>query len=524
MTIKGLNKKEVVKAIVTTRNLKEAADKLRVNQHSLRGYMHSVGIKARELKRSVCVSCGVKLQTDDESLCKECAATKEGHILRSKLPYLDNLGKGLYLITGMSVRSEVFEKALKACETFAKVHDAKIMIVGGRAHVKALSSQPNTFDKRVSKYIIRGARLNNNLEVVDLELNPQQLNPVGGLERYGILSNPAQSIIVSHPYFQMRMFASRLGPRFVATTGSINRPDYLTDRKQGALADDRHCLRGWIVEVLDDDNFRPIPIEFDPIEGYFTHKAYTYHPSGIVQRERVKYLIAGDAHADTIDVSLGSDVVHKPTQVLLKTIERYEPENIVFHDLMTSPEASHHNKNISMIHFDTYERTLKRVRKYVQLLSMSGAKIHIVASNHDLHLSNYFDAGDFRKVGKAYPLLLKHCVSYLNTGNIYNYILKGMEFNYVSPDANELVYKGIDMSHHGHKADSGIKGTIKSISKLNARAVKGHTHSAGIEGYVDQVGYSGGYQDFCRGALSNWTIGNCIIYENGQKQLFFRPL
>ncbi|HET8686678.1 MAG TPA: hypothetical protein VFM18_08440, partial [Methanosarcina sp.] len=63
------------------------------------------------------------------------------------------------------------------------------------------------------------------------------------------------------------------------------------------------------------------------------------------------------------------------------------------------------------------------------------------------------------------------------------------------------------------------KGSIQNLSKLGEKAIVGHSHSPGILGGCWQVGTLSKIDlDYTSGA-SGWIHTNCIIHENGKRQM-----
>ena len=78
---------------------------------------------------------------------------------------------------------------------------------------------------------------------------------------------------------------------------------------------------------------------------------------------------------------------------------------------------------------------------------------------------------------------------------------------------------GCELGRHGDEGTNGSRGNIRIFQNNLYNAVIAHSHSAAIKHKVFQVGMTGNLnQDYNHG-LSSWTHTNCLVYEDGTKQL-----
>ena len=85
-------------------------------------------------------------------------------------------------------------------------------------------------------------------------------------------------------------------------------------------------------------------------------------------------------------------------------------------------------------------------------------------------------------------------------------------------DKSYKVY-GCELGRHGDEGKNGARGNLQVYQTNVYNAVIAHSHSAGIRHKVFQVGMTGDRnQDYNHG-LSSWTHTNCLVYEDGTKQL-----
>jgi len=79
---------------------------------------------------------------------------------------------------------------------------------------------------------------------------------------------------------------------------------------------------------------------------------------------------------------------------------------------------------------------------------------------------------------------------------------------------------GIELCLHGDRGLNGARGSAKSLSKIGAKIVIGHSHTPCIEKGAYQVGTSTRLNlEYNRDGPSSWLNTHCIIYKNGKRAL-----
>ena len=447
--------------------------------------------------------------------CKSCRALARGAVERGALPE-KRATKKTILITSAEVGVEPVRSYLKAAETFCREHDAELFILGMREQALPLQGQNSYYPKSISEYICRRVLINNNLYAEDLELNPQQKEPLTGLQKFGNAEG-RQSVIIAHSKQHLITLGSLTNPRVHATTGCITPSFYLNHTRIGRIATLEHFHGGFIIDILDDDTFIIQNFEFKD-DGTITNYGNKYHSNGKVTKDECEAIVCGDWHVDSYKTQqnvFSSDNF----RILKEQAEYFNKPQLVYHDLSSWENTSHHNRNDTRYNSKyQYQETLKLIGGFLfKSYCLSNKEVLIVKSNHDDHVGNYLKAGDFRDAGHSLEIICRHAANYIQSGDPYSMVSDGLS-DYISP-SNDFKIAGCTISLHGHKGSAGKKGSLKAIEQDVPNCVIGHSHSPSIRNYSIQVGYNGLDQEYAADAPSNWLQANCFIYKSGFKQL-----
>ena len=78
---------------------------------------------------------------------------------------------------------------------------------------------------------------------------------------------------------------------------------------------------------------------------------------------------------------------------------------------------------------------------------------------------------------------------------------------------------GIQLAAHGDLGVNGAKPSLNGLEEAYGNCVIGHNHSAAIQRGVFRVGTMSKLEMGYNRGPSSWTQTNCIVYDNGQRQL-----
>ncbi len=343
-------------------------------------------------------------------------------------------------------------------------------------------------------------------------------------------------------------------PKAIMTTGAVTHPDYNVDNlgqqdRAGELAAAEHTYAGILVEFSSKKTFHFRQLlaskegevfDIEPIHGgavRVTPKSIEHDPDGV----DAAYL--GDWHTEKTHPDVREVTFGEMLPVL-------RPKNIILGDFFDGNSISHWDEKQAsrrsykaQARHDSVEDELNAGVREVEWMRgrMPGAKIHIIAANHNEFLREYIesmrwtkDAINVRVCAHLFAALQddlaergpeKFAISPMDPVNWW--INKHAPFVVTHSRRSDLLLpespdsKKILVTLHGDIGPRGQKaGSMRAFRKWNQWIIVGHDHSAAIEGPVWRVGTSGHLTEhYVSGPRTNWTHTHAIIFRNGQRQL-----
>jgi plasmid maintenance system antidote protein VapI len=429
-----------------------------------------------------------------------------------------NITNSFLIFTQAIQGAPVFEPFLLAIENFQKRMNARLFIMSGKAHLKALSDEEYPLDEKLfekhANDIYRQVEVNKYLSAANLDIRPYVVDPLSGLGSLG--AEDCRSYIIAHTTQRMKTLPNEIGshPRIQQCTGAITNPLY-RNNKSGLLGDKRHVIGAVIVDVAVN-KFIPAAIQAD-IDGSFIYNGVRYLASGGIEHVRPEAIVRGDDH-----VGFGDPKANSAVDEMVNVLS---PKNILVHDILDAASVSHHRER-SIIqtlavpdHIKTLELELKACREFLVKINSKkpkDCKLYIVPSNHNEHLHRYLDERRwaFDKVNIKKAAELFHM--WINEGK--DPLVHGVDPNeelaiWLKRSDKAIRIAGVVVSTHGDKGPKGARGSIKGelISYGNSSA--GHSHSpeklfgatrVGTLSYLDL--------DYTIGAPSDWAHAVEAIY------------
>ena len=430
-----------------------------------------------------------------------------------------------------------FFNSLKA---YAKENDAAIIIVLSHDVRSARRVFEFNCDPALKcGYIItEDTKLNNNIMVSSIVASAKQICPSSGLMRYAAQMN---ATIIFPGCKQEQQHIAEIDPAYrtphsVLVTGACTVADYSSDKiiagRTNWMAEKDHQLGAAIVEIEDEDRFHLRVIQASE-NGSFTDMGKVYYPDGVVGITQAARYVLGDAH-------IGGNPNNSLVDTIVEQIKN-SPwiSEVLIHDLENATAVSHHEENNylqRMMRYDQQRENLitegdllvDYLNKFLEIPNLT---ITIVNSNHDRHVDRYVQGmravygRDFVNLRPALRMFLGildgdiTCpVQYLVETLANKKLTDPSRIQWLTRDKSYKVY-GCELGRHGDEGKNGSKGNIKIFQTNVYNAVIAHSHSAAIKHKVFQVGMTGDMnQDYNHG-LSSWTHTNCLVYEDGGKQL-----
>jgi hypothetical protein len=398
--------------------------------------------------------------------------------------------------------------ALKSIKQYCKKHSAKLIILpaNGASHMDS---------RLVDHLYYKEIRLNNNLIISNIKIQPTAVDPVNGLNRLGRTDS---SFIFASPKQRLKLIASSSNlPHALITTGAITLSDYQTSyykTKKHSFAEQDHICGGLIVEVLSSDKFNFRHVQFDST-GAFIDLCNKYNGHKIT-KEKPAAIVLGDLH------SLDKD--ERAFAESLKQIKEYKPEEVVLHDVFDGQSVSHHimNKFItrSISHISLEDELNILVKDLSEIYKLCKS-ITISKSNHDEFLTRYLEEMRYVTDSLNYKIAVELTHQMLNGIDPLNYYVskKLPNLNWLSRNDSYKI-ANIECGKHGDKGASGSKGSAAQMNLLYGKSITGHSHSPEILRDSWVVGtLSNLSPEYTHGSHGSWLHSNCIIYQNGSRQM-----
>lgn len=422
-----------------------------------------------------------------------------------------------YIITSASPGCNPSLAFLKAIKTYCKLNKAEHLIVPTQGLYKQ-----DQLDKTLSFYgkILQvDTVLNSNLVISLLPINPEQIDPITGLDR---LTNNRSSAIYGSPKQRLKSIASPSNdyPRVLMTPGSCTRP-YKAKTKRCVIAQQDHLIGGIVVEVVNDKlyHFRQVQASQD---GSFIDLGYKYSKDSKKSKVETSAVIPGDWHTGYTDPVVRNAVV--------EMCQMLKPNHLVLHDFFDGISVNHHidHKYLTralMGSQNNLEAELKMAAKELASLSKLPSKSTIIVkSNHDEFIDRWLDAGSYVQDKENHIIGLELALAKARGQDVLEYGLKKYvslpKVRFLKTDESvKLTSKQIEVGQHGHLGPNGARGSSISLEKAYGKSVTGHSHSPEIQRGSYVMGTSSYLKLNYNKGPSSWMQTACIIYANGDRQL-----
>jgi len=462
---------------------------------------------------------------------------------------VNNKKKKKFVITSVGAAAELHVKGFKSLLTYCEVEGAELVLLPMKAHMKALQDQPNHFDLYLKDYQKNFATefiLGTRIKALELQLNPQQVNPLTGLNRIRgrvehnyddmldadmkiieeMYKNENKiSLVIAHSkqMLQTLITGNDSSPRIMHTTGAITKPSYRKDQRSGLIATEDHDLGALIIEV-NGDEFFPRQITINSKNGSFPSMGKRYFPDGKVKKERPAAFVMGDLHPGH-ECPVALKIWHK-------IWKEQKPKNIFLHDWFDGTSCSHWLESNKMAkamlpeQFTSIQNEITYAKdvlyKEVADKAPKDAKLYLVPSNHPDFVERYLSAGKYmndkaENFKLAHYMMInvfegKHYLSpFLDPDNRYTWLKR----------EDDIIIGGIQCNVHGDKSGNGAKGSKVGIERTYGKAMSGHTHEPTIHFDLFTVGHSSLARHGYNKGASSWVVCSGNIYEDGARELIF---
>lgn len=416
-----------------------------------------------------------------------------------------------YVVTTLVPDANINFKFLKSLETYCIKNKAELIFIP--TNLFKLSEEQK-LDPRILKV---SRHLNRNLLLSVLPINPENADPIRGLDR---LTDVYKSVIYASTKQRLKSVASpseRL-PRVLMTPGAITHP-VLKNTKTSIISNRDHVAGAIVIEIETKSvyHYRQVQAERD---GSFIDLGKKYDNTRISNME-VEALIPGDYHAGFTD-----PVVKK---ILLKVMDKYNPKNLILHDYFDGISVNHHIENQHLQRarlgkLNNLNGELKFASNELKELSSKSRNIVLVKSNHDEFLDRWLEEGKYVLDTRNHIIGLELALAKAQGEDPLEYGLRKFNnFNNVTflktDDSFKITPKNIECGAHGHRGANGSRGSAGNLEKCYGNIVYGHSHSPEILRGAWVVGTSTYLKLSYNTGPSSWMQTFCLVYKNGARQL-----
>lgn len=430
-------------------------------------------------------------------------------------------GSKFYIITSAQNQTPVNKALFENIKAYSKFIGATIEVIPLRYKNPTSvfsDKEHDVWAAELDEFLIANRHsLNSNITVLaDVKTQLTASEPLSGME--GLTG--IESSIIGHPRQHMKVTPTLEGypKKIMLTTGSITEPNY-TDSKAGKKGEFHHVYGFCIVEIINNKSFN--------IRQVSAHKNGVFYDldfkvqDGKVSKEKdaVSAVVLGDLH-------LGNHN-DEALKVTYEMLERFNPSNVILHDINDGHSINHHEKNDPFAQLRREQDGSYSIKREIeQMLMFLDTIIHynpvVVRSNHDDFFDRWLINSDWRKELNKMEYL--HYAYLKSNGILDNGIVPyeieqkfGKKVLCLNENSTFRV-RGIELGQHGHIGKGGSRGSANQFSRLNTKMVTAHSHTPfkkdGLTGVGTLTNLRMGYNK----GLSDWAHSNVIVNKNGKTQ------
>lgn len=336
----------------------------------------------------------------------------------------------------------------------------------------------------------------------------------------------------------------------IMTTGAVTRPKVIP-RKAGIKSIFHHVIGATIVQF--DQAGRIFCRQINASEDGSFYDLDNFVADGkVTSGHRARAITFADLHLAKLGrrnalATFGFDY-RTNERAPGSLLEVLNPEHVFLEDIHDHEKGSHHREKDVSHHFemairdrDSVEAEVGRAATFLELISAGERRVHVVESNHDVHLERYVREGRYRTDGGhnlLYGLKLEvayntwreevaHCLDAEIRPPKFSLLEWAVrqqggtaldKVHWIYDGSDSLVIDGVELGHHGHRGANGAHGSAGGFAKFGRKMTIGDKHSPAIldgtfiSGVMElQHGYNKG--------PSGWCVTHTVQYPNGKRSL-----
>lgn len=428
-----------------------------------------------------------------------------------------------FVVTTAVAGAPVHKGFLASLKTYCRLNKAMLLVIP--ADYALSDIDPSLVADPEVNIVFKSLKLNSNVYVDPIKIDPKQVDPAAGLDALGRRDGTA---IIGSPKQRRVPIANsnKKMARIIQSTGAITKARYVPrdgmPKRRDILAEAHHVMGAVVVTMVDSSfyHFRVVQMSKD---GSFNDLFENYDQEG-KKFVGCEAIVQGDYH-----VTETNPDVDKAVDEMCAI---GKPKYRVFHDFFSGQAINHHemdNKVARAIQasknmIDLEDELRQNVAAILSKLKKNTAqKLVFSKSNHDEFLDRYLSKGWFddanRIISTKLQILAMEGKDPLKAGLEMLGLPQTDRIVWLERDQDFRV-AGIELGAHGDigangKRSPGSKGMYKAYGKV----IYGHCHYGEMWHDAWSVGTSTYLKlSYNRGA-SSWDNSQAIIYADGTRQL-----
>lgn len=451
----------------------------------------------------------------------------------SAFSHVQEMPPGKYVLTTAQNNTDIDSAFFGALLNYCEANDATLLIAKSTYNKNGFLQNPEDIEgvyyaPEVLPYLVEGhISLGACDFIAAANVSPTAKNPLSGFEA---ITPAGINAIIPTCQIALKCVAALKGAKvkLLFGTGAVTKRNYIL-RKVGAIAATYHNIGAVFVDTTNG-GFTARQLErVGESDGFYDENRY-YSSEGVKGVVSPAVLQLGDIHAE----KLTEENMAKVENIL----SRYNPDNIMLHDVCDFSSRNHHNIKDNAFMFEqmykgnTVKGDLNSVTRFIDtIMRKCNANVHIIESNHDLALEKWVKETDFKDdpVNALVYLqctlaMYQHIQAYKPFNMLefaYKEICKG-EYSPVFHSTDEsVIIAGIEHGCHGHTGINGSRGSPVQFRALGVPMNTGHTHTPSINGAVYTAGVTGSLEMGYNIGASSWQLASIVTWPNGQRQIIF---
>lgn len=428
-----------------------------------------------------------------------------------------------FIVTSAVAGAPVSKSFLASIKKFAEIEKAMILVIPANYALyeidPLLASDPDI------NIVFKPLKINSNLFIDPIKVDPKQVDPVAGLDSLGYTEGTA---IIGSPKQRRIPIANsnKKLARIIQSTGAVTKPRYIPadkiPKRRDRLAEIQHVIGAVVIERKDDKlyHFRAVQSCKDGSFNDLFHK-YSERGKSWVGCEAI---IQGDYHVGDTD-----PVVDTAVDEMCKI---GKPKYRIFHDFFDGIAINHHEMEDMVARArlaDNQKINLKAeiedAKKAIEkkLKQNTATRLVFVKSNHDEFLDRYLSKGRFDDTNRLFATELQ--VLAMKGVDPLKGALQSLGLNFTDKIIwlerdQDFRVAGVECGAHGDlgangKRSPGSKGMYKAYGKV----IYGHCHYGEMWHGAMSVGTSTFRKLRYNKGASSWDNSQGILYADGTRQL-----